>query len=72
MTEPETTWRIVTIDPEGRDGTSSALGSRETALAWACDLHFRQGFKIVGIEASDGQNIASEHVLAWCECNKDW
>ena len=68
MTESDTTWRIVTIDPEGRRGTSSPIGSRETALTCACDLHF----EIIGIDASDGQTIMPEQVLDWCKGNKDW
>ena len=72
MTEPDTTWRIVAIDAEGREGTSSAIGSRDTALTWACDLHFRQNIRTVEIPANDGQTITSEQVLGWCKGNKDW
>lgn len=62
------TWRVITVDRQGRELTSAAVKTKDQALARACDLH-RQGSVLSRIESNDGEEINAEDALAWGRAN---
>lgn len=56
-------WRVVTVDMDGRESLSTAVSTRTDAVAWALEL-LAQGVTVARVKSADGEAIETDEIAS--------